>query len=256
MKKRLIYFAVLIAVTLAAVVYGIARRGHLMVSTDGGLSFSFIEKGNTKVSESTDSFGSIDVQMLQADILIEDGKSFGWTYIGPKSNVPSAEVNKDTLVIKSPQTSGNDFSLSGGTLTVTIPTDHWNLKKVSLSTKNGDISIDPDSEAAAQSMELTTANGDISLSDCTGKAVDVSTNNGDIALDDASFDTFDLQSKNGDIALTLADSLDNYTVTPSTSAGDISVGEDTYDSNKNISIGTGKKTVKAVTSLGDIVIDD
>ena len=38
--------------------------------------------------------------------------------------------------------------------------------------------------------------------------------------------------------------------------GDITVGEDTLSSNKKISVGDGKKTIKAVTGMGDINIDD
>ncbi|MGN0362350.1 MAG: DUF4097 family beta strand repeat-containing protein [Bilifractor sp.] len=256
MKKRLIYFMILGALTIAAIVYGVIRQGHLTVSTDGGLSFGFVRRGDTQVSDGTDPFTGMDVQLAQDDIQIEEGKAFGWTYVGPKDMVPSVKVGNGTLTVASSGESRNKASLSGGRLTVTIPSGSWQLEKVSLSTKNGDISFDPDQKAEVQSMDLSSANGDISLSDCSGKAIDISTSNGDIALDRTSFDAFDLQSGNGDIAVSLADSLDSYTIMPSTTAGDISVGEDTYSSGKKLSIGSGKKTLKAVTSMGDIVIDE
>ena len=103
---------------------------------------------------------------------------------------------------------------------------------------------------------MTSSNGDITLSDLTGTSIGVFTGNGDIDLEDASADAFDLQTDNGDITLNLADSLDHYTITPSTTMGDITVGEDTLSSDKKISIGDGKKTIKAVTGMGDINIDD
>ncbi|MCC6093812.1 MAG: DUF4097 domain-containing protein [Eubacterium sp.] len=256
MKKRLIYFIVLGALTIAAIVYGVIRQGHITVSAEGGLSFGFVRKGDTQVSDSTDSFTDIDVQVSQDDIEVEEGKSFGWTYVGPKDMIPSVKADNDTFTVVSSGKNTNNALISGGRLTITIPSGSWKLGKVSLSTNNGDISIDPDQKAEMQSMGLSSANGDISISDCSGKTADICTSNGDITLDDASFDHFDLQSGNGDIALSLSDSLDNYTVIPSASAGDISVGEDTYSSGKKLSIGSGKKTIKAVTSLGDIVIDD
>ena len=235
MKKRLLYFILLFAITIAAVIYGISKRGRLTLSTDDGFSFSFIGKGDTEVSESTDSFSNLQIQLSQDDIEIEAGKNFGWTYKGPKTSKKAS---------------------SGGTLTVTIPSDHWELGQISLSTKNGDIAIDPDKRASAESLDISSDNGDITLSDCTGKSIGITTGNGDIDLEDASSDAFDLQTSNGDITLNLADSLDHYTITPSTAMGDITVGEDTLSSNKKISVGDGKKTIKAVTGMGDINIDD
>ena len=254
MKKRLLYFILLFAITIAAVIYGISKRGRLTLSTDDGFSFSFIGKGDTEVSESTDSFSNLQIQLSQDDIEIEAGKNFGWTYKGPKTSVPTVHVDNDTFVIEA--SSGEKKASSGGTLTVTIPSDHWELGQISLPTKNGDIAIDPDKRASAESLDISSDNGDITLSDCTGKSIGITTGNGDIDLEDASSDAFDLQTSNGDITLNLADSLDHYTITPSTAMGDITVGEDTLSGNKKISVGDGKKTIKAVTGMGDINIDD
>lgn len=254
MKKRLVYLILLFAITAVAVMYGISKRGHLALSTDGGFAFSFIGKGDTEVSERTDSFSNLQIELSQDDIEIESGKNFGWTYRGPKASVPTAHVDSDTLVVG--RSSGEKKASSGGTLTVTIPAGHWELGQVSLSTENGDIAIDPDKKASAESIEMTSSNGDITLSDLTGTSIGVFTGNGDIDLEDASADAFDLQTDSGDITLNLADSLDHYTITPSTTMGDITVGEDTLSSDKKISIGDGKKTIKAVTGMGDINIDD
>ena len=60
MKKRLVYLILLFAITAVAVMYGISKRGHLALSTDGGFAFSFIGKGDTEVSERTDSDGPIE----------------------------------------------------------------------------------------------------------------------------------------------------------------------------------------------------
>ncbi len=57
MKKRLLYFILLFAITIAAVIYGISKRGRLTLSTDDGFSFSFIGKGDTEgfIFKSSDS---------------------------------------------------------------------------------------------------------------------------------------------------------------------------------------------------------
>lgn len=247
---------VLLVITIAAIFYGISRRGHLTFSPDGGFSFGFIEKGNTETSDNTAAFTNLQVQLSQDDIQIEQGKSFGWKYVGPETSVPSVSVDHDTLVVGRGTEEGKASSRSGGTLTVTIPSGHWDLGEVSLSTENGDISFAPDAKAAAQSVQLTSGNGDISLSDCSGTTIDTSTSNGDIQLESVSFDTFDLRSDNGDISISLADSLDNYTITPSTAMGDISIGDNSYSENNKVSVGAGKKTIEAVTGMGDIAIDD
>ncbi len=262
MKKRTIYIILLLVITIAAVFYGISRHGHLVLSTDGEFAFGFVGKEETEVSKDTGSFRSLDVRLAQDDIRVESGKNFGWSYTGPKGPVPSVEVTDRTLVVTEGEESGNGHSRSGGVLTVTIPSGSWDLGQVTLSTENGDISFEPDEVAAVKEMQLSSSNGDLSLSGpgCSGDALNASSSNGDIELENACFGQFDTESSNGDITISLSDSLSYYTITPSTSVGDITVGDDQYSmedgGTKKISIGNGEKTIKASTSMGDINIDD
>ena len=68
----------------------------------------------------------------------------------------------------------------------------------------------------------------------------------------------DLSSENGDLIVNLDDSIKNYTIYPSTSSGDITIGDTSYSTTNGaenqITIGSGQKVLKVRTQSGDIEI--
>ena len=179
------------------------------------------------------------------------------TYTGPKDAVPTAETADGILTVRN---SGNRSDRTGGILTVTVPSDLKALQDVSLDTSNGDICIEPNDTITVKNLTLTSENGDLSLEKCHGSVLKASTDNGNIGMEHVSFEQSDLSSENGDLIVNLDDSIKNYTVYPSTSSGDITIGDTSYSTTNGaenqITIGSGQKVLKVRTQSGDIEIEN
>ena len=259
MKKRNIYLILLSSATAAAIILGTLWNvgKPVFVHSDGNFSFYFPDKNNTQTTKKLESFTGLQISLQNDDIELETGKGYEMTYVGPKDAVPTTETANGTLTVSD---SKNRSGGTGGILTITLPSDLKSLQDVSLDTANGDICIEPNDTITVKNLSLTSENGDLSLEKCHGSVLKASADNGDIGMEHVSFEQSDLSSENGDLIVNLDDSIKNYTVSPSTTSGDITIGETTYsttDGEENkITIGSGTKVLKLRTQSGDIDVED
>ncbi len=259
MKKRNIYLILLSSATAAAIILGTLRHvGKPVFShSDGNFSFYFQDKNNSQTTQKLAPFTGLQVHLQNDDIQIETGTEYKMTYAGPKDAVPSAKTADGILTVSN---SGNRSDRTGGILTVTVPSALKSLEDVSLDTSNGDICIGPNDTITVKNLTLTSENGDLSLEKCHGSVLKASADNGNIGMEHVSFEQSDLSSENGDLIVNLDDSIKNYTIYPSTSSGDITIGDTSYSttngSENQITIGNGQKVLKVRTQSGDIEIEN
>jgi DUF4097 and DUF4098 domain-containing protein YvlB len=259
MKKRNIYLILLSSATAAAIILGTLWHvgKPVFLHSDGNFSFYFPGKNNTQTTQKLESFTGLRISLQNNDIELKTGNGYEMTYVGPKDAVPTAKTADGTLTVSD---SVNSSTRTGGILTITFPSDLEALQDVTLDTANGDICIEPNDIITVKNLSLTSENGDLSLLKCHGSVLKASADNGDIGMEHVSFDQSDLSSENGDLIVNLDDSIKNYTVSPSTTSGDITIGETTYsttDGEENkITIGSGAKVLKLRTQSGDIDVED
>ena len=259
MKKRNIYLILLSSATAAAIILGTLWHvgKPVFVHSDGNFSFYFPDNNNLQTTKKLDSFTGIQIHLQNDDIELETGTEYKMTYTGPKNTAPTAETVDGTLTVSD---SKNSSGRTGGILTITFPSDLKSLQDVSLDTVNGDICIEPNDSITLKNLSLTSENGDLSLEKCHGSVLKASADNGNIGMEDVSFEQSDLSSENGDLIVDLDDSIKNYTISPSTTSGDITIGDTTYSTTdgaeNQITIGSGSKVLKIRTQSGDIEIED
>lgn len=259
MKKRNIYLILMSLATTAAIILGTLWHvgKPVFLHSDHNFSFYFQGKNNTETTKKLESFTGLQIHLQNDDIQIETGTEYKMTYTGPKDAVPTAETADGILTVRN---SGNRSDRTGGILTVTVPSDLKALQDVSLDTSNGDICIEPNDTITVKNLTLTSENGDLSLEKCHGSVLKASTGNGNIGMEHVSFEQSDLSSENGDLIVNLDDSIKNYTIYPSTSSGDITIGDTSYSTTNGaenrITIGSGQKVLKVRTQSGDIEIEN
>ena len=259
MKKRNIYLILLSSATAAAIILGTLWHvgKPVFVHSNGNFSFYFPDNNNLQTTKKLESFTGLQIHLQNDDIELETGTEYKMTYTGPKDAAPTAETVDGTLTVSD---SKNSSGRTGGILTITFPSNLKSLQDVSLDTVNGDICIEPNDTITLKNLSLTSENGDLSLEKCHGSVLKASADNGDIGMEHVSFEQSDLSSENGDLIVNLDDSIKNYTVSPSTTSGDITIGNTTYsttDGEENkITIGSGTKVLKLRTQSGDIDVED
>lgn len=256
-KKRSIYLALISAATVAAICFGTWKHvspGHLSLTMTGdSFYFTYVPPNQTTIRRNLDAFDSIDLNLSKADIELQSGSGYSMVYRGVKEECPSLSVKDGVLTATEPES--KDSRSSDASLVLTVPKDLSKFKEISLSSGNGDITIDTGRTLNVDSLTLNSSNGDLELDRCTGKSLAASSSNGDINMEGITFATSTLETANGDIEVNLADNIRNYTISAYTNSGETSIGDSDYDAG-SISVGSGSQKMSAQTDNGDIEIEN
>ena len=251
-RKHLISLIIIIVILVIALCYGAMRRLDI-TKDDGHFSITVDSSKQAAVHKNLEAFNSINIKLSEADIELKSGNTYALTYHGKKDECPTATIKNGVLTIEEKQKSS--YHHSHPELVITLPRSQSQLDHVSLISSDGDISIDPSNKLSINALTMNSSNGDLDLEQCIVKDLVARSSNGDIDIEDCSFTTSQLNSSNGDISVELSDSIGNYSVSAKTDSGDISIGDNDYDSG-SIQVGHGSQKISARTDNGDIDIEN
>lgn len=256
-NKRTLYLIVIAALAVAAIAYGTIKHlgpGHLSLNTDkDNFAFTWTPANQTTVRKKLDAFDRVDVHLDNTDITLQSGDDYAMVYRGPKGTRPTLTVKDGVLSAKASKT--KRLTKSDAELIITIPRSRAELKTLTLTSDNGDLTVEPSQTLTVETLTLDSQNGDIDLDTCAGTTLKATTANGDIDIERTAFTAATLTTDNGDISASPADSLRHYTISAKTDTGDIEIGDSEYDAG-SIRVGHGDKQITAHTDTGDIDIEN
>lgn len=262
MKKRNIYLILLSAATIAAICFGTWMHvGYpQMMLTQDSFTLGFHSPGTTTIVKHPGSFDSVNLRLDHMDLELYNGDDYSVTYQGPKKACPDFTVTNGVLTATQPSAKGLSFRSSDETVILTIPKDVTKLKEVSLSSDNGDLTVEPDQSLTLDTLNLKSSNGDLELTNCQGKTITASTDNGDISAEKLLFSDSDLETDNGDLTVSLADSLKNYSISVTAQSGDVTIGDNSYSlgdgDHSSIRVGEGQQKMSLCSANGDIDVEE
>lgn len=265
MKRRTIYLILLSVVTIAAICFGTwVHLGYLgypeLTLTKDSFSLGFQSPGTTTIVKRPGFFDSVSLQLDHTDLELYRGDDYSVTYQGPEKACPDFKVTNGILTATQPSVKGLHLRTSDETVIITIPKDVTKLKEISLSSDNGDLTVEPDQSLTLNTLKLKSSNGDLELSNCQGKTITASTDNGDISAEKLLFSDSDLASSNGDLTVSLADSLKNYSISVTAESGDVTIGDNSYSlgdgDHSSIRVGDGQQKMSLRSDNGDIDVEE
>ena len=251
-RKHIIFLVIIIVIVIVALFYGAMR--HLDITMDNGrFSISMDSPKKATIHKNLEAFDSIDIKLNNADIELKSGNNYAMFYHGKKDECPTATIKDGLLTIKESHT--HSLSNNSPELVITIPKNINTLENVSLVSSDGDITIEPINKLSIHALTMDSSNGDLDLEQSIVNNLIATSFNGDIDVEDSSLTTSSLKTSNGDISVSLADHLNNYFVSVKSDSGDISIGDNDYDSG-SIQVGHGSQKITAQTDNGDIDIEN
>ena len=179
------------------------RNGNLTLSaggtvtgTDSPVTLAETSASDTSGAMELDTFSSMDISVVAADVRIVSGESFSLSYqLHENEALVRAEVDGDTLKFHTeatgPRISGGDWHV-----TVTVPAD-TQLDSLDITTVSGDIE---DSGHTCDEASLCTTSGVIQLSGVTANQLDASTVSGSLGIT-GSVSELSVESVSGSIDL-------------------------------------------------------
>lgn len=179
------------------------RNGNLTLSaggtvtgTDSPVTLAETSASDTSGAMELDTFSSMDISVVAADVRIVSGESFSLSYqLHESEALVRAEVDGDTLKFRTeatgPRISGGDWHV-----TVTVPAD-TQLDSLDITTVSGDIE---DSGHTCDEASLCTTSGVIQLSGVTANQLDASTVSGSLGIT-GSVSELSVESVSGSIDL-------------------------------------------------------
>ncbi len=199
------------------------------------------EKQVIRESLMLEPFTGIDVQVINADIIIKDSDTWQVSYaLHEDVQLKALEVRNNTLYVKTEKARESGIQIDWGWgnshyyyIEISMPLDQRlqevNIRTISgdietpsiiaqsdisLSTTSGDIEID---SIEAASIQINTISGDIELNHVTTPLMNTSTTSGDIEILNGSIGEFSGKSISGEISL--YGEVDTFTM--QTTSGDI-----------------------------------
>ncbi|MDE6547085.1 MAG: DUF4097 domain-containing protein [Lactobacillus sp.] len=203
-------------------------------------------KPEIKTTITNKGFNKLAVSVALSDISVKYGDKYSIEYEGPKKLKPNVSRKDGLLTIKQSAT-GIHHVNGNPVITITIPKQL--LKKLILSTNDGDIEVE--NIATTSPISLETNDGDIDINNLKAPSGKINTNDGDIKINKlSSKNGFKVNTDDGDIKITLS-SFTGYKL--NISDGDIKVknrsSNDFFVENPNSS-----NVLTASTQDGDIKI--
>lgn len=260
--RRRIYYIILITVTAACVlaglawnVLGIGKKGRNLF----GLSETVAETSETdetgtgSIHAELDRFLSVDIQVSAANIALEygDGYSLSCTY--QKDMQPAFEVSNNVLKITQKNATQEHVLGVRDTdcmITLTVPQSAY-VSNAAIQLDIGSVSV---RDISVHSYSIVVNAGSISTENTSMSSGDFEVETGNITMNNVQFDTMDLSSGSGDISLTIPERLVSCGMKLSTGLGDVRVFGTSHYTQYETSQG-GSASITARCETGNVTID-
>ena len=246
MKKKTYELLLALAVIVCAVIGIRAHTGNFGGRFKG-------QSGEQKYvnTQTFDTASGIEADVTAMDVSIVQGDSFSCTYrCGRESEIPEMKVENGILKITQKNHADGFFWLGGGpsSLEITVPED-MKTDRITVSGQAGDLYME---KVTAEKTSVSLDAGDFSADQCSLGDAECDFSAGDCALSECTVGSCRIDSSAGDVTMDLKGGSSDYSFDVSTSAGDVEIDGDLYESEYQYQ--GGGSLIFADLSAGDISI--
>lgn len=253
MKKN-VYLIILTVVTVLCVIigscyhivgWGVSFLSHLpfVSSSERESAGQVIDKNGVDL----DAFDTIEVDTDVAELNLISGDTYSISISASKKLVPEYEVSDGTLTIKHTTHVHNLIGTKKCKITVTVPEA---LDTIDISSAVGDVTL---TDIEANEVTLSADVGDLNINSCNFQSVAIDANVGDTDLQNIVFTDMEITSDVGEVDISTGD-LNGYEIDLETDIGEVDVNNRNYRKNYYAD-GSGTGRLSVSNSTGDIDLD-